>query len=107
MMILELQSRGHEVHFIDHKSLVISPNKTSAFSNKLTVNLNEKKPFFLSEMEEQKLKNFDVLLMRQDPPFDIDYIYNTYILDANRCLSDKQKNFLYDNKYNFEILGSG
>lgn len=32
---------------------------------------------------------------------------NTYILDANRCLSDKQKNFLYDNRYNFEILGSG
>ena len=82
MMILELQSRGHEVHFIDHKSLIISPNKTSAFSNKLTVNLNEKKPFFLSEIQEQKLKNFDVLLMRQDPPFDIDYIYNTYILDA-------------------------
>jgi nucleotide sugar dehydrogenase len=31
----------------------------------------------------------------------------TYILDANRCLTEKQKNYLKNNNYNFQILGSG
>ena len=31
----------------------------------------------------------------------------TYILDANRCLTEKQKIYLKNNNYNFHILGSG
>ena len=38
--------------------------------------------FSLDEPEDRDLAELDVILMRKDPPFDNEYIYSTYILEA-------------------------
>ena len=43
---------------------------------------NPDKWFDLGDPEIRKLSELDVIIMRQDPPFDSDYIYNTYVLEA-------------------------
>ena len=81
MIMLEMQSRGHEIHYIDPNSLAIKQGASISYSHKLSINLKAEDKFLLSDFKEINLNSFQVIFMRQDPPFDMDYIYNTYILD--------------------------
>jgi len=81
MMILEMQSRGMDVHFINPKNLSIKSLHSHAISQELKVDLDATVKFNLSEEKEVSLESFQAILMRQDPPFNMDYIYNTYVLD--------------------------
>ena len=44
--------------------------------------MDSNKWFFLEEENQIYLKDLDVIFMRQDPPFDMEYINNTYVLEA-------------------------
>ena len=80
-MLLEAQSRLWEIYYIIPGSLYVTDGLPYADAAKLMVEDNEKDWFKLNCESVHCLSSFDVILMRKDPPFDMEYIYTTYILE--------------------------
>ncbi|MBB71130.1 MAG: glutathione synthase [Legionellales bacterium] len=80
-MLLEAQSRGWELHYMEAKDLFLANGQVQASMQRLQVDDNTQQWFQLSEQQTSPLHKLDVILMRKDPPFDIDYIFTTYLLE--------------------------
>lgn len=80
-MLLEAQSRGWELVYMEQADLYLDEGKVMASCQSLSVERNASKWFELGEKTDQPLADLDVILMRVDPPFDMDYIYSTYLLE--------------------------
>ena len=85
LLALEAQRRGHTVLHYQVKDLFLENNIVYANTQKLLLKKNTKKFFQLLPIKKTKLTDVDIILMRQDPPFNMNYITSTYLLD---CLSD-------------------
>ena len=80
-MMIEAQRKGHEIIYITHDSLFIKSGIPYASSNEMQVR-NDPSDWFTKEEEKIiELSELDSILMRQDPPFNSGYIYNTYVLE--------------------------
>ena len=81
-MMLEAQKRDHELFYMSPDSLYI--NESGAFAIAKAINVkNEPTGWFdFKEVMQIKLSELDVILMRQDPPFNSNFIYNTYVLES-------------------------
>ena len=82
LLINEAQLRNHEVFYIEPKNLFFLGKEPCALCSKISVKMDSNKWFFLEEENQIYLKDLDVIFMRQDPPFDMEYINNTYVLEA-------------------------
>ena len=80
-MMIEAQRKGHEIIYITPDSLFIKSGIPYASSNKLEVRNNPSDWFTKEEEKIIELSELDSILMRQDPPFNSGYIYNTYVLE--------------------------
>jgi glutathione synthase len=80
-MLLEAQSRGAELHYMEQGSLKVLQGEALARSRLLAVRDQPTDWFDLDAEQEIRLGDLDVILMRKDPPFDVEYIYTTYILE--------------------------
>ena len=80
-MMLEAQERNHEITYITSNSLFIQSGEAYAQSSRIEVRNDPSDWFSLGEEKRIKLSELDSILMRQDPPFNSEYIYNTYILE--------------------------
>jgi len=80
-MILAAQKRGWEVRYMLQTDLYTEQGIASTRSRKLTLLPGETPWFRLGDAEEHRLSDCHVILMRKDPPFDIEYITTTYVLD--------------------------
>lgn len=108
-MLLEAQRRNYEIHYMEMSDIYIEDNQAMAFSRTLQVKDNTSDWYQFTGSHEPtnsreqtnspelanspELKNspelgksinltdLDVILMRKDPPFDMEYIYATYILE--------------------------
>ena len=80
-MMLEAQDRNHEITYITSNSLFIKSGEAYAQSSRIEVRNDPSDWFSLGEEKRIKLSELDSILMRQDPPFNSEYIYNTYILE--------------------------
>ena len=80
-MMLEAQRRGHELLYMEPSDLWVDGSEARASWRPVTVEDNPERWYELGEREERPLADLDVLLMRRDPPFDMDYIYLTYALE--------------------------
>jgi len=81
MMMLEAQRRGFPVWMCVPGDLYTRGGLAHAKATRVTVSTEA--PHFVSEpAEDVGLDRFDVVWMRKDPPFDMDYVFSTYILDA-------------------------
>jgi glutathione synthase len=58
----------------------------SARARRVSVSLNQARHYETHEEGAPALDNFDVILIRQDPPFDMGYISNTYLLELTKAL---------------------
>ena len=81
-MLWAAQERGWEVFYITTGDLFLENGQAMCQSHRLTVYRDPQRWFKLGATEQHQLKQFDVILMRKDPPFDNEYIYNTYILES-------------------------
>ena len=77
----EAQSRGHELFFYTPDHLAFQEGKVTARGHYFTVQRVQGHHADLSEMQEVDLADFDVVWLRQDPPFDMHYITTTHLLD--------------------------
>jgi glutathione synthase len=80
-LALEAQSRGHTLFYYGPRDLSWRDGKVTAFLRPLTVQNVKGDHFALGETAMRDLSEMDVVLMRQDPPFDMAYISATHMLE--------------------------
>ena len=81
-LMLEAQSRGHSLVYYTPDSLALRDNMVSASVAPITVVDRPKgEHFTLGEAARADLSAYDVVLMRQDPPFDMNYITLSHMLE--------------------------
>jgi glutathione synthase len=80
-LMLEAQARGHALSYYQTKTLALDGGRLWARGQSVRVR-DEKGNHFSAEPEERvELGDYDVVLMRQDPPFDMNYITATHLLE--------------------------
>jgi glutathione synthase len=80
-LLLEAQRRAYPLSYYTPDRLVMGDGKVSASVRPLTVRDTVGDHFTLGEPQRVDLATFDVVLLRQDPPFDLAYISTTHMLE--------------------------
>jgi glutathione synthase len=81
MMALEAERRGHEVWHYLPRQMRFEDGKVQAVAQRMSVRRERGNHYTLGAPETVELTSFDVILMRQDPPFDMAYITATHVLE--------------------------
>lgn len=80
-LLLEAEKRGHALSYYTPDKLSLAEGKVFASVQSLSVCDKSGDHFTLGEAKRTDLSNFDVILLRQDPPFDMNYITTTHLLE--------------------------
>ncbi|SRR5579883_53614 len=80
-LMLEAQARGHAVSYFTPDRLALTEGRVFATVQPLAVRDEVGSHFTLGEAQRTELSEFDVLLLRQDPPFDLAYVTTTHLLE--------------------------
>lgn len=80
-MLLAAQARGWTLVYMEQGDLYLDAGEVKASCRALQVNDDPSGWFTLGEPCTRSLDTLNVILMRKDPPFNIDYIYTTYLLE--------------------------
>jgi glutathione synthase len=80
-MLLEAQKRGHKLSYYTPDRLAMLQGEVFTTAQPLTVRDEVGNHFTLGEAKRRPLAEFDVVLLRQDPPFDLAYITTTHMLE--------------------------
>ncbi len=80
-LMAEAQARGIDIHTYQPASLAFDSGKLSATLHRTSLDLAAASPFTVGPPIHRALDEFDVLFIRQDPPFDMAYYSNTYLLE--------------------------
>ncbi len=80
-MLLEAEKRGHALSYYTPDKLALGEGKVFASVQALNVHDKAGDHFTLGDAKRADLSSFDVILMRQDPPFDMNYITATHLLE--------------------------
>jgi len=81
-LLLAAQERGWALHYMEQQDLYLDGGQARASTRPLRVFDDSQRWYQLGERQERRLADLDVLLMRKDPPFDTEFTYSTYILEA-------------------------
>ena len=81
-LLLAAQNHGYELFYMTQSSLFIDSEGPRGKMSPLRVHADENCWYELGEATLKSLSDLDVILMRKDPPFDSEFIYSTYILEA-------------------------
>jgi glutathione synthase len=81
LLALEAQARGYELYHYLPQDLALNDGSILAHACPLAVRTNSKDYFTLGPQKLINLEELDVILMRQDPPFDLSYITATHLLE--------------------------
>ncbi len=73
--------RGHQLYYCNINDLWLNQGKPIVDAQAINVTKNPDNFYQLSEKISHDIKHFDVILMRKDPPFNMQFIYATYFLD--------------------------
>lgn len=79
MLMIEAQKRGWPVYMCHPRELYVVQG--AAFSTTRQVHITENRKFECEQEEERSLGDFEIVWLRKDPPFNMDYIFSTYILE--------------------------
>jgi glutathione synthase len=80
-MMLEAQARGWLIHYFTLDDIVFDNGIANGFYRTLTVHDDKEHWFDIGDAGRCRLDELDAILMRKDPPFDLEYIYCTYMLE--------------------------
>ena len=80
-MMRAAQARNHEVWMCEQPSLHWAKSKVAAHSSRLSLTDNDEDWYRAHDAADRPLTGFDAVLMRKDPPFDMEYICSTYLLE--------------------------
>lgn len=80
-MLMAAQGRGYELTYLEMNDLYLDTGNAKCNARSLEVKRDVNSWFTLGEARQTALSEFDVILMRKDPPFDSEYLYATQILE--------------------------
>jgi glutathione synthase len=80
-MLIAAQKHGFDIVYLRQQDLVVRDGAPIGHGQRVTVHDDYEHWFDLGDTWSGGLEGLDVLLMRKDPPFDMEYIYTTYILE--------------------------
>ena len=80
-MLLAAQAKGWSLYYMEQQDLFLQQGIVSASMKPLQVTENSEHWYQLGNSQTLPLADLDVILMRKDPPFDMEYIYSTYLLE--------------------------
>ena len=80
-MMREAASRGHALSSLQQEDLIMRDGKVFGYARDLALTSDAKQWYRAGERSAGGLDRFDAVMMRKDPPFDMEYIYSTYLLE--------------------------
>ena len=80
-MMREAASRGHALSSLQQEDLIMRDGKVFGYARDLALTSDAKQWYRAGERSAVGLNTFDAVMMRKDPPFDMEYIYSTYLLE--------------------------
>ncbi|MCC6750778.1 MAG: glutathione synthase [Deltaproteobacteria bacterium] len=80
-MLLEAQRRGFALHYLEQRDLFLRDGRAWGGARPLSVTDRAERWFELGPPVELPLGTLDAILMRKDPPFDLEYVHTTYLLE--------------------------
>jgi len=80
-MMREAAARGHELHAMQQEDVVWHSGVVIGHAQKLFLTGEPHSWYRTEHVQAVPLKTFDAVLMRKDPPFDMEYVYSTYLLE--------------------------
>ncbi len=80
-MLLEAQYRGWQIHYMQQSDITLRNNTVMANTQQLHVEDNPDQWFRLSQPKNSALGDLDIILMRKNPPFDMEFVYTSYLLE--------------------------
>jgi len=81
-MMRAAQARGHEVHVCEQARLHWVNGLVNATSTRISLTDNDEDWYRAHETQTRPLSQFAAVLMRKDPPFDLEYVVSTWLLSA-------------------------
>jgi glutathione synthase len=81
-MMRGLAARGHRIYALEQADVYWRDGVTAARARPLTLFPDEHDWYQAGEHEERPLRDYAAVVMRKDPPFDMEYVYSTYLLEA-------------------------
>ena len=78
-MLLAAQARGWNIHYLEQGDLFLRDGHMHAHTRELRVQDDPQHWFDFGAETTAPLAALDVILMRKDPPFDMEYVYTTYL----------------------------
>jgi glutathione synthase len=81
-MMRAVAARGHRIFSIQQPDIYWDAGATGAHATPLALKSDDHDWYETAETEERALKDFAAVIMRKDPPFDMEYVYSTYLLEA-------------------------
>ncbi len=80
-MMREAHARGHELHAFGHADMIVADGRVLASVSRIALTGETGSWFRVEERLLRPLSDFDVVVERTDPPFNMEYIYATYLLE--------------------------
>ncbi len=80
-MMVEAASRGHELYAFGHADLIFDGRKVMANVSRVTLTGNADDWFRQDDPVRMSLNDVDAVVERTDPPFNMEYVYATYLLE--------------------------
>jgi glutathione synthase len=80
-MMREAASRNHELYVLEQQDVALKNNSAVGFARQFHFTDSGAPWYRLDSIEETPLNQFDAVLMRKDPPFDMEYLYSTILLE--------------------------
>jgi glutathione synthase len=80
-MMREAAARKHELHVLQQEDLVWHTGVVTGHAQRLHLTGDKQAWYRADAPHATPLKDFDAVLMRKDPPFDMEYVYSTYLLE--------------------------
>ncbi|MYN15145.1 glutathione synthase [Rugamonas sp. FT107W] len=80
-MMVEAAKRGHTVYAFEQKDMALDSGVVYANAAVITMTGDSHDWFRAAPSHETNLGDFDAIIQRKDPPFDMEYIYGTYLLE--------------------------
>jgi len=80
-MLIEAQARNYQLYYMEQKDLTLDNGIVMGNLSQITVKQDKTSWYSLQPAVKTALSEMDVVLMRKDPPFDMEFIYSTYLLE--------------------------
>jgi glutathione synthase len=80
-MMQEAVARGHRLGVMQQEDLIWKSGKIICYAQDLELTGNDKQWYRVGERVAGSLADFDCVIMRKDPPVDMEYVYSTYLLE--------------------------